>query len=104
MTYDISILAPDEILRNGLYCRALEFQCRAFSDCEYTQINAYGGVINNYKWIKIEEVLGEYWLDGTFTIKDFWGDSNVTMEFAEGNFPPWSVTNKQDLLKESAIE
>lgn len=97
--YPIIICGPDHEITSELYCRALTFTYGDFGGGDYTQLSAYGGIINNFKWVPILDVLGDCWVDKGEKIKDYLLRSSSPMEFAKGEFPPYSVTSKSEIRK-----
>ena len=81
----IEILTQDAIIDGEDYCRPLEFS-DSESNIHYTE-NQYSGIpINNYKWIKVKNILGDCWLGRT--IADYYSDGvALEMEFARGSIP-----------------
>ena len=92
----LRILEEHETLTKGLYCRPLVFSC-GYDDA-YQDMNCYGGVINNFKWLLVEEQLGDYWLDGTHTIEEF-HNGEIWFEFVEGNIPKTHTITKKEISK-----
>jgi len=91
----ITICGPDTIIEKGIWCRPLYFLDGDFGSSEYTQSGTYGGVINNYKWLPIEDFLGPYWFGKT--IKDFLDGTDRLTEFAKGDIPADHCISKAQL-------
>jgi len=102
MNHQITILGPQEYLRPGLYCRPLDIS-QSYDD-DYHTMTAYGTVINNFKWILVEEVLGECWLTGFIKIGDYLLQTpGPRMEFIEGQPPATSITTKEEIRKQNGL-
>lgn len=97
----LRIVKPNEIIKKHYYCRPLAFSYGDFGGSEYHQKDTYGGIINNYKWIKITDFLGEPWFDGKKTFADYFKNpvtrAYEIVEITGGKLPPSHTMSKQDL-------
>ena len=81
----IEILTNDAIIDGEDYCRPLEFQ-NSESNIYYTENKYSGNPINNYRWTRVKDVLGDCWMGRT--IADYYSDGvALEMEFVRGSIP-----------------
>ena len=87
MSYAIEILEGDEVITEDLYTRPLKFTPAEFSETYYDKSTYSGMPINNFKWTKVLDVLGEVWLGKTVGEFNDPTSASVPLEFARGELP-----------------
>lgn len=100
--YIITVLSADHPIEKGIWCRPLSFMYGDFGGDGYQQTGTYGGVINNYKWIPLEDLLGPRWFEEGRTLGDYMErGAGPPYEFVKGHLPPEHCTSKDQIRRAS---